>query len=207
MLYFGKTIYTKITPILKALQIFAGMLPICFQPFPLINTERLILRQIVAADVQDILSMRSDKKVMRYIDRLPVQSEEEALQLIQKITEGLDKNEGITWGIALKDEPGLIGTIGFWRIDKENYRGEIGYMLMTAHHRKGITQEALTAVLRHGFDTIHLHSVEGNVNIANEASMKLLEKFGFVKEAHFKENYYFNGQFLDSIIYSLLAPK
>ena len=100
----------------------------------------------------------------------------------------------------------LIGTIGFWRITKEHYRAEIGYALHPDFHRKGITQEAMIEVLNYGFEMIRLHSVEANVNPNNEASKKLLEKNKFVQEAYFKENYFSNGQFLDSAIYSLLTP-
>ena len=64
----------------------------------------------------------------------------------------------------------------------------------------------MTSVLDYGFTTMLLHSVEANVNKDNAASMKLLAKNNFVREAYFKENYFYNGRFLDSVIYSLLAP-
>jgi ribosomal-protein-alanine N-acetyltransferase len=71
---------------------------------------------------------------------------------------------------------------------------------------KGIMQEALSAVLNYGFELLKLHSVEANVNPNNVSSIKLLERNGFVREAYFKENYYYNNQFLDTAIYSLLTP-
>ena len=89
-------------------------------------------------------------------------------------------------------------------MQKEHYRAEIGYLLHPDYQQKGIMDEALKAVIKYGFETMQLHSIEANVNPANAASMKLLEKNGFVKEAYFKENYFYNGQFLDSVIYSLL---
>lgn len=65
-------------------------------------------------------------------------------------------------------------------------------------------KEALQAILKYGFETMNLHSVEANVSPLNVASKQLLLSQNFVLEAHFKENYYFNGQFLDSHIYCLL---
>jgi ribosomal-protein-alanine N-acetyltransferase len=59
-------------------------------------------------------------------------------------------------------------------------------------------------MVRFGFNEINLHSIEANVNPANERSKKVLEKIGFKREAYFRENYLFNKKFLDSIIYSLL---
>ncbi|HSC37593.1 MAG TPA: GNAT family protein, partial [Chitinophagaceae bacterium] len=116
------------------------------------------------------------------------------------------KGDGITWGIYLKTAPGLIGTIGLWRIIKEHHRAEIGYLLSPAWQRRGLMQEAMEKVLDYGFSVIGLHSVEANVNPDNEASIRILEKNHFVREAYFKENYYYNGVFKDSVIYSLLTP-
>jgi ribosomal-protein-alanine N-acetyltransferase len=79
-------------------------------------------------------------------------------------------------------------------------------MLLPEHQKKGLMQEAAAAVLNYGFNVIQLHSVEANVNPANENSKKFLEKNKFVRGAYFRENYYYNGQFMDSAIFSLLTP-
>lgn len=67
-------------------------------------------------------------------------------------------------------------------------------------------QEALATVLDYGFSSMGLHSVVANVNPANEASKKILAKNNFVQEAYFKEDFFYDGQFLDTAIYSLLTP-
>jgi len=178
------------------------MLILNFYPFPILSTQRLMLRQISNNDANEIFSLRSDKKVMQFIDRPLATSIEDAFQLIQKMN---DTNEGITWAITVKDDATLIGTIGYWRIIKEHYRAEIGYLLHPDFQGKGIMQEAMTEVLKYGFKKMKLHSVEANVNPGNLASIKLLERNNFIREAFFKENYYYNGKFLDSVIYSLLT--
>lgn len=183
------------------------MLQLNFNPFPKLFTERLVLREISAADVKEVFQLRSDKNVMQFLDRPLAQTTDDAMALIQKIADGHEKNENITWAITLQNQPELIGTIGFWRIDKENYRAEIGYLLHPGQQGKGLMQEAIATVLKYGFQTIKLHSVEANVNPANNASIKLLEKNKFVKEAHYKENYFYDGKFLDSAIYSLLSDR
>ena len=182
------------------------MLTLNFNPFPVLFTPRLVLRQILEDDVHEVFVLRSNKEVMQFIDRPLAASAEDALELIKKITGSINNNEGITWAISLQNDATLIGTIGFWKIDKENHRAEIGYLLHPGHQQKGIMQEAVAAVRSYGFSAIKLHSIEANINPANMASKKLLEKNGFVQEAYFKENYYYNGRFLDSAVYSLLAP-
>ncbi len=182
------------------------MLSFNFTPFPFLETDRLRLRQVIVNDAPHILFLRSDVQVMKYIDRKPAVTIQDALDLIEKVETALKNNEGITWAITLKGSSELIGTIGFWQIEKENHRSEIGYLLHPAHQRKGLMKEAVTKVLDYGFKKMLLHSVEANINVANKASQKLLENFGFVQEAYFRENYYYNGKFLDSAIYSLLTP-
>lgn len=180
------------------------MLELNFDPFPELVTERLLLRKITDDDDKALLEMRSDERVMRFLDRPMAKSIDDVRDLIKRMTDGLEKNEGINWAISLQSSPRLIGTIGFWRTEKENYRGEIGYMLHPDFQKKGIMQEAMVKVLDYGFNTLKLHSVEATVNPLNMSSIKILEKNGFVREAYFKENYFYNGKFLDSAIYSLL---
>jgi len=183
------------------------MLQVNFFPFPTLKTNRLLLREISVDDSKEMFALRSNEINMQYIDRPRAKNEADALNYINVLTTALKNNEGVTWGITLKDDNKLIGTIGYWRIEKENYRAEIGYMLSNNFHRKGLMQEAMEVVLNYGFNIMELHSIEANINPVNIASTKILEKNNFVLEAHFKENYYYNGNFLDSYVYSLLTPN
>lgn len=130
--------------------------------------------------MDEIFVLRSNKELMQFIDRPLATSAEDALDLIKKITNSTNNNEGITWAISLQNDTALIGTIGFLKVDKENYRAELGYLLHPSHQQKGLMQEAVLAVLFYGFSAIKLHSVEANINPANVASKKLLEKNRFV---------------------------
>lgn len=181
------------------------MLQVCFEPFPARTTPRLNLRHITAEDTAPMFRLRSSPQVMEYFDRPRAQTEEEAAQLIAQIEQSRQQNSGVVWGISLRTDPTLIGTIGFWRIVKEHFRAEVGYLLAPEFQRRGIMREALHEVLRFGFATMQLHSIEANVNPGNAASIGLLQNFGFVREAYFRENYYWNGKFLDTAIYSLLG--
>ena len=179
-----------------------------FSPFPEIKTERLFLRCITMNDAPELMAMRSMDETMQYIDREKLTSIEEAEALIQKILDSLNSNEGIMWTITLADKPEiLIGTIGYWQMKKQHYRAEIGYMLHPDCWRKGIMKEALLAVIDFGFNEMKLHSIEAHINPANDASAAVLEKTEFVREAYFKEDYFYKGAFLDTAIYSLVTPK
>ena len=178
-----------------------------FDQFPSITTDRLQLRHVEKSDVNEIFFLRSDKKVMKYIDRSPAKKIGDGYEFIQKITEQEKNNDAVTWAITLKSNSKLIGTICYWNIQKEHFRAEVGYVLHPDYWGKGIMQEALLKVINYGFKVMNLHSIEANVNPGNAASIKLLEKNKFVREAYFKENYFYNGKFLDTVIYSLLNTE
>ena len=174
------------------------MLELNFSPFPEIKTERLLLRRITDADAPELLFLRSDETVMKYIDREKPKSLEEALAFIQIVNANIDKNESVMWAIALQDKPDtLIGNIGFWRIINKHYRSEIGYMLHPSFWGKGIMKEALLAAIDFGFNQMKLHSIEAHINPDNTASGKKKKKTGFVREAYFKEDFFFRGKFID----------
>jgi ribosomal-protein-alanine N-acetyltransferase len=105
----------------------------------------------------------------------------------------------------LKDTKAAIGSIAFWRLLKQHRRAEIGYHLNAAYWKRGYMQEAMEAVIRYGFQTLHLHSVEANITPGNEASQSLLLRNGFVREGFFKENYMGVAGFLDTASFSLIT--
>ena len=180
------------------------MLTLNFHPFPNIETPRLLLRRVDKTDASQIMKLRGNPETMRYIPRPLVKTIEEALDHVAMIDAKIEANEGINWGITLKDDPKLIGIIGHYRIQPQNYRAEIGYMLLPEFHGKGIATEAIQATVAFGFEVMHLHSIEAVIDPGNSASEIVLQKNGFVKEAHILENEYYEGVFWDTVIYSLL---
>ena len=180
------------------------MLTINFSPFPNLETERLLLRRVNPTDIKEIFALRSNPETMKYIPRPLIKTDEDALEHIATIDVKIETNEGVNWAITLKDNPKLIGVIGYYRIKPEHYRAEIGYMLLPEYHGKGIISEAVKETVNYGFQIMKLHSIEAIIDPDNHGSAKVLEKNGFVKEAHLKENEFFEGRFLDSVIYSIL---
>lgn len=183
------------------------MVELNFKPFPVLETERLLLREITLEDAPAFFLCRSDAETMQYIGKPLHQTVAETEALIKLIIERVNSNTAINWAITLKEDLKFIGTISYHDIIKEHFRAEVGYMLLTGYRRKGIVNEALKAVLDFGFENLKLHSIEAKINPSNTASANLLKKHGFVKEAYFKENYFFEGSFQDTEIYSLLVTS
>lgn len=180
------------------------MLTYDFSPFPILETERLHLRRLRDSDVQQVFEMRSDEQNMKYIPRPRCQNLDEAYAHISLINERIDTNEAINWAVTLKGEDKAIGIMGFYRTQFEDFRSEIGYMLHPDYHGRGIVTEAIKRLVAYAFSEMKLHSIEAIIDPENIASEKALIKCGFVKEAHFRENGFFDGKFFDSVHYSIL---
>ena len=180
------------------------MLIINFHPFHNIETKRLLLRRIDNNDVEEVLALRGNLETMKYIPRPLAKTTEDALEHIAMIEDKIVNNTGINWGITIKGNSKIIGIIGHYRISQENHRAEIGYMSFPEFNGKGYMSEAIKAVVAYGFEKMDLHSIEAIIDPENIASERVLQKNGFVKEAHILENELWKGKFLDTVIYSLL---
>ena len=151
-----------------------------FTPFPILKTDRLILRELLITDDNEIFALRSDDGVNRYLDRNPSKSIEDAKIFIQAINENIKKNNSIYWAISLNGK--LIGTICLFEFADDNSKAEIGYELLPGYQGQGLMQEAASKVLEFGFQHIGLNSIEAYTHCENQNSTRLLEKFNFVKQ-------------------------
>lgn len=181
------------------------MLQFSFDPFPVLKTERLVLRRLVETDANDVFKLRSDQELMRYVARPLAKSEQDAINLIRRVDEGILSGESINWGITLKNNDQIIGVAGIVRTTPQDHRGEIGYLLAAEHQRKGLTGEAIKEILNYGFSQLHLHLIEAVTDPRNTASISVLKKLGFSMDGHFRENTFYEGNYLDSMHFSLLC--
>jgi len=153
-----------------------------FTPFPILRTERLVLRSLDLSDDQQIFLLRTNKRVNKYIVRPKQKNIKEIRAFISKIINGIINNEWIYWAISEKESNKLIGTICLWNFSSDNV-AEVGYELFPAFHGKGIMSEALEKIIEYGFKEIELNSMEAYTHKKNHSSTKLLQKYNFVQDA------------------------
>jgi ribosomal-protein-alanine N-acetyltransferase len=158
------------------------MLHLNFNPFPTLTSERLLLREVVPNDVNEIFFLRSNKTVLKFINMPLATATEQAAQWIERITVAHKNNISINWGISLKEDSKIIGNICFWNISPEKDQAEIGYTLRPEFHGKGIMQETFTKVLEYGFDVMKLRRIEAYTSPHNSRSTALLERNNFIRE-------------------------
>ncbi len=154
-----------------------------FPPFAVLTTERLLLRELREDDSREIFLLRSDNQVNQFVDRKRATSPEGGRRFIRRIAEMQKNKEVFMWGMALKNEPLLIGTIVYWNIEPAKDKAEVGYELLPQWQGKGLMQEALLKVIEFGFNTLGIRTIVADPKPANLRSINLLDRCGFVKSS------------------------
>jgi ribosomal-protein-alanine N-acetyltransferase len=149
--------------------------------FPTLTTERLVLRQLLESDAEEIYLLRSDVIINRYLDREPSKTLEDALNFIRKINENFKNNEVPYWAITQKNNEKLIGTICLFDFSEELKRCEIGYELLPGYQGQGFMNEAVKKVIEYSVQALGIKTIDACTHKGNQSSIKLLQKFNFEK--------------------------
>ena len=177
-----------------------------FASFPVLETERCLLREITLDNLDDLFRLLSNPDVSRYLGRHPLTSLDEVIKRIHVCQTTFQEHTGVHWAITSREQGQVIGTCVLWKIDTVHCRGELGYILTPEWWGQGIIPEVSSAIMSFGFTQMGLHSIEAHIDPANTGSRRVLEKLGFVQEGHFHENFYnpVTETFVDTAVFSLL---
>ena len=158
------------------------MLHFQFWPLPEIQTQRLLLRQLLTKDADAFFLLRCNEKVNQFMKRRPAQSLEETEEIIFNINEGITNKQWLYWAIVLQENKKLIGTITLWQFSDEGNNAEIGFELHPDFQHKGYMQEAVAAVTAFAFKQMQLKKLYAWTHRNNIASIKLLKKNNFKRD-------------------------
>ena len=149
----------------------------------ILQTPRLLLRQFTLADAPLIQQLNSDPEVLKYLHEPLLETEEQALQVLQNIILPQYKNNLGRWAIHLKSTNEFIGWCGL-KLLPESDEIDLGYRLKQIAWGKGFAKEAAQHTLNHGFHQLHLEAITGRAHVDNIASLKILASIGmqFIKE-------------------------
>jgi ribosomal-protein-alanine N-acetyltransferase len=164
-----------------------------FTNFPVLQTERLTLRELNLNDTKAIFRLRTKKEVVEFIDRKTLNNLSETRAFIERISKLTSNNKGVFWVIESKSNSQVIGTIGLRNFEDEEDYAEIGYELEPSYQQKGFMSEAFNVVVEYGFKQIELKTIEAFTHKNNKASIALLEKQKFVFEPEIKDEGFENN--------------
>ncbi|MHB1394306.1 MAG: GNAT family N-acetyltransferase [Clostridia bacterium] len=172
--------------------------------FPILNTNRLVLREITLSDTNAIHEIYIDPRVAEYDSFAPIRTIGEARNIIHNYRKEYKENKRIRWGIARRTDNRMIGTCVFMNFDDVSRRCEIGCGLVSSEWNKGYMAEALESLIDYGFAVLELNRIEACIISGNRASVRLFRKLGFIYEGVAREREYFKGRFHNEIIMSML---
>lgn len=176
------------------------------EPFPEIHTDRLKLIQIKQKHLGDLFDLFSEPQVTQYYNIVTLTKKQEAQKYLDWFESRYKEGAGIRWGICLKEDDTVMGTIGFNNYTSQ-HRANIGYDLRSEFWNRGIISEALKAVVEFGFSKLQINRIEAEVMQGNIASERVLEKLGFTKEGILRDWMYWNEKHYDMTMYSLLRAE
>ncbi len=176
--------------------------------FPALETNRLLLTEIVAEDASSIFDLFSCRTVIEYYDLDVFTSLEQANDLIRFFRARYESASGIRWAIREKQANALIGTLGFNSWNGKMKNAVIGYDLLPAYWGNGYACESVRAIIHAAFSgglsCGPLHRIQADTVPGNVASEALLRRVGFKEEGLRRESGFWKNAFHDLKCFGLL---
>ena len=173
----------------------------------MITTNRTFIRPIAESDAVSVFNYRSDSVTNKFQGWIP-ESLEEVLAMIARQPQEFNTND--TWYQLVIIETisnSVIGDIGVHFIGNDGLQCELGITLQKAFQGKGYAKETMLAVIDYLFKHLNKHRITTSIDPNNVNSIRLMERIGFRKEAHFKESISINGEWVDDVVYALLQKE
>jgi [ribosomal protein S5]-alanine N-acetyltransferase len=173
--------------------------------FPILETERLFLREVTGTDAPAVFAIHGNVELMRLFGNDPLPDLAAAEALVKTFASWRQlPNPGTRWAVEIKGTVGLVGTCGLFAWNRAWKKCIVGYELAKDAQGKGYMYEALDAALSWGFKEMGVNRVEAQVHPNNEPSLKLLKRLRFVEEGRLRQGGYWAGQHHDLLQFSLL---
>ncbi len=176
--------------------------------FPVLLTERLLLREFSMEDIPAVFAIFSREDVNTWTETDTMRSVEEAETRVKSRMSLFKDRLGIRWAITLRENPkDVIGSCGYFSVRRGTQTVETGYDLHPNHWNKGLMTEALKEMIRFSFgpgSPVGVHRIEALVMPENLASIRVLAKLGFEQECLRREFGFWKGRYQDVCLYALL---
>jgi [ribosomal protein S5]-alanine N-acetyltransferase len=174
--------------------------------FPIIKTERLLLRQFIENDIENVFKGLSHPDIIKYYG-VSYSTLEETREQMKFFTDLEENGTGIWWAVCSLNDGTFYGAGGLNNLIKEHKKAEIGFWLLTDFWGQGIMTEAIPLICKYGFEKLALHRIEGFVEPENLNSKKALDKLGFKHEGTMRDCEIKNGRFISLDIYAILNKE
>ncbi len=166
-----------------------------FSHIPTLETKRLILRGMRVSDAEDMFAYAQHEPVSRYLTWTPHPNLKHTKEYLTYVGQRYRTGDFFDWAIISKEDGHMIGTCGFTSFDFTSDCAEIGYVLNPLYQGQGLATEAVTEVLRFGFEALSLHRIEAKFIQENTRSLRLMERVGMQFEGYAREALRIKGEY------------
>jgi ribosomal-protein-alanine N-acetyltransferase len=178
-----------------------------FAELPTLETEHLILRKLRTEDLGDMHIYGSNDEVSKFVSWNTHQSLSDTKVFLDNILEQYEKKKIAFWGIELKENRKLVGTINFVSINLKHKKAEMGYILSQEFWGKGIMTEATKEIIKFGFEKMNFVRIEAKCMVENIGSQRVMEKAGMTFEGIIRKGMFTKGIHRDLKSYSILDEE
>lgn len=172
--------------------------------FPVLETRRLVLRQLNLGDASDILELSSDPDVALWQWGRPLGSLEEAEQVIADALASYQRRQTTIWAIVERNLDKVISIGGFVEQIPQHRRAQLGGILSKQFWNQGIAKEAAEQILDWCFVQADYNRIEASCWTGNVAAIKVLEKLGMKREGKLRQYVMIDGNYRDHLLYSII---
>lgn len=173
-----------------------------------IDTERLILKRLNICDAQEMFdNWASSEKIAGYMSWDAYKTVDEVRKNLTEWQEEYKKNDTYYWGVWLKDEKCLIGTVYLLSEGEIALVGSLSYCIGERWQNKGYASEAVEKVIDFAIDEVGFNRIEAYHAKSNPQSGRVMEKCGMQYEGVLRKRCYTKNGFEDCVYYSVLAGE
>lgn len=177
-------------------------------PIP-VHTPRLTLRPFEPGDFDALLDIYRRPDVVRYLYTEAWSAMDAEEKFGRKMaSRALEREHDVlVLAIVPVDASAPVGEVVLKWLSDEHRRGEVGFVLHPDVHGRGYAREAAEAMLQVGFEALRFHRIIGRCDARNAASARLMERLGMRREAHFRHDERFKGEWSDTLVYAILDDE
>ncbi|EPY6810478.1 GNAT family N-acetyltransferase [Klebsiella quasipneumoniae] len=172
-----------------------------------LTTPRLLLRRFRKEDLPSFSRYRNLPEVARLQSWSHYgMAEATAFYEQQRSLAFAEDESWFQLAVEIQANGALAGDVGIHFFD-QGRQAELGMTFSPAYQHQGYAREAIQAVIALLFEPLAHHRLIAVVDTRNTAAIKLLELLGFRREAHYRQNIFFKGQWGDEYLYALLRSE
>ncbi len=170
---------------------------------PELVTGNMLLRPIIASDLEHVYNGLSHPDVIRYYG-VSYQTLEDTKAQMDWYKQLEENGSGMWWAIGSPDGSVFFGACGFNNLSEIHQKAEIGFWLLPDYWGRGIITSAARLICNHAFYSMGIHRIEAVVETANNNCKQVMQKLNFVLEGTMQDAEVKNGQFISLDLYALL---